>query len=120
MADRSPDVNLVAGPDADTGQADSVAYVPPHTPVEKQLTQIFEELLGAGPPGIHDTFFEMNGFSLLATQLAARIYEIYNVELTLRDVFESPTIEGLAQLVIQAQAGIVGTDQVAAILDEIE
>lgn len=79
-------------------------YVAPRTPTERQLTEIFEELLGGSRVGVHDTFFDLNGFSLLATQVAVRIYEIFRVELTLKDVFESPTVEGLARLVLMEQA----------------
>jgi acyl carrier protein len=95
-------------------------YVPARTPVERQLSEIFEELLDAGRVGVHDTFFDLNGFSLLATQLAARIYETFRVELTLRDVFQAPTIEGLATLVVQAQAELADDADLRALLAEIE
>lgn len=96
------------------------AYVAPRTPMERQLTEIFEELLETGRVGVHDTFFELNGFSLLATQLAARIYDIFKVELTLRDVFEAPTVEGLAQLIVQSQAEMASDEDLQALLAEIE
>ncbi|MER7498543.1 hypothetical protein AB0L05_00930 [Nonomuraea pusilla] len=63
---RESGANLAAfdGPPTDT-------YVAPRTPIERRLTEIFEELLQAERVGIHDTFFELNGFSLLATQRPA-------------------------------------------------
>lgn len=100
--------------------ADADPYVAPRTPVERQLAQIFEELLGTGRVGIRDTFFELNGFSLLATQLASRIYETFKVELTLRDVFLAPTVEGLARLVVQTQAELADAEDLQALLAEIE
>jgi Phosphopantetheine attachment site len=102
------------------GRSDDDTYVPPRTPTERQLTEIFEELLGSGRVGIRDTFFDLSGFSLLATQLAARVYESFGVELTLRDVFQAPTIEGLALLVVQAQAELAGEAGLQALLAELE
>lgn len=102
------------------GRSDDDSYVPPRTPVERQLTEIFQELLGTGRVGVQDTFFDLSGFSLLATQLAARVYETFRVELTLRDVFQAPTIEGLATLVVQAQAGLADEAGLSALLAELE
>lgn len=92
----------------------------PRTPIERRLTEIFEELLQAERVGVHDTFFELNGFSLLATQLTARIRESFVIELSLRQVFEAPTVEELARLVLRAQGEQYGAAEFAALLDEIE
>jgi len=89
-------------PDPGCDAEESDTYVAPRTTTERQLTEMFEELLDGGRVGVRDTFFDLNGFSLLATQLAARIYETFQIELTLRDVFESPTVEALAQLIDRA------------------
>jgi acyl carrier protein len=110
----------VAVPDPGSEAAEPRPYVAPRTPMEQQLTEIFEELLDVDRVGIQDTFFDLNGFSLLATQLAARIYETFNVELTLRDVFESPTVETLAQALVQARAELAGMGELEALLAEIE
>jgi hypothetical protein len=101
-------------------RSDDTTYVPPRTPSERQLTEIFEELLGSGPVGVCDTFFDLNGFSLLATQLAARVYETFGVELTLRDVFQAPTIEGLAVLIVQARAELADEAGIRELLAELE
>lgn len=111
---------LAASNDSGSAQDRETVYVAPRTPMERQLTGIFEELLDVGQVGVHDTFFELNGFSLLATQLAARIYDTFKVELTLRDVFEAPTVEGLAQLIVQSQAEMADDEDLAALLAEIE
>jgi acyl-CoA synthetase (AMP-forming)/AMP-acid ligase II/acyl carrier protein len=95
-------------------------YFPPRTPIEQQLAAIFEQLLEVRRVSIHDTFFELNGFSLLATQLLARIRETFQVEIPMREIFESPTVAGLAERIVQAQATLISGPDLAALLDEIE
>lgn len=112
------DLAVLPLPESDLSLADT--YVAPRTPIELRLTEIFEELLQAERVGVHDTFFELNGFSLLATQLTARIRESFVIEISLRQVFEAPTVEGLAQLILQAQGERFGGAEFAALLDEID
>jgi non-ribosomal peptide synthetase component F/acyl carrier protein len=100
---RDGDYDLAALPDPDYGEPAADSYVAPRTALERQLAEIFQEILEVERVGITDTFFELNGFSLLATQLAARIRATFEVELSLRDVFESPTVEGLAQQLTRAR-----------------
>jgi non-ribosomal peptide synthetase component F/acyl carrier protein len=117
-ADGDYDLSVLPVPGYDLELADS--YVAPRTPMEGQLTEIFEELLGLDRVGIHDTFFELNGFSLLANQLAARIRETFQCQLSLRDVFQTPTVEGLAQLITRARAELVDAGDLEALLAEVE
>ncbi|AKT41168.1 type I polyketide synthase [Chondromyces crocatus] len=74
-------------------------YVAPRTPMERRLTEIWQDLLGVDPVGIHDDFADLGGHSLIATQLVSRLREAYRLDIPLRRVFESPTISDLAQLI---------------------
>ncbi|MBD2069683.1 amino acid adenylation domain-containing protein [Leptolyngbya sp. FACHB-671] len=70
--------------------------VSPTTSLEAALVELWTQLLGR-KVGIHDHFFELGGHSLLATQLVSRIRDRFQVELPLRNIFETPTIAELAQ-----------------------
>jgi amino acid adenylation domain-containing protein len=72
-------------------------HVAPRTPEEELLAGIWAEVLGVPRVGIHDNFFELGGHSLLATQVMSRIRDAFEIELPLRELFESPTIAGLSQ-----------------------
>ncbi len=98
--------------------ADGDGPAPPRTPMEQQLTGILEELLDTERVGIHDSFFELGGFSMLATRLIARVREAFGVQLAVRDVFDSPTVDELARLVVHAQ--VADLDDVEALLAEVE
>lgn len=72
------------------------AYRPPATPTEKKLAAIWCEVLNLEQVGICDNFFELGGHSLLATQMFSRIRDSFKLELSLRTVFEAPTVAELA------------------------
>ena len=118
---RTPDGDYDLGLLPVAGELDDQeqTYVAPRTPMERRLTEIFEELLKVERVGIHDTFFELSGFSLLATTLTARIRDEFAVELPLREVFGSPTVESLALLVLSRQGELSGAEELEAILSEI-
>ncbi|NNC00087.1 amino acid adenylation domain-containing protein, partial [Corallococcus exiguus] len=71
-------------------------YVAPRTEVEAKLASIWAEVLRLPQVGVKDSFFELGGHSLLATQVVSRVRAEFSVELPLRALFESPTVEALA------------------------
>ncbi len=82
--------------------APGIDFVPPRGPIEQAIAEIWSELLGGESPGPHDDFFERGGHSLLAIQLLARLRHTFDVEVSLKDYLEEPTVSRLAQLVEQA------------------
>ena len=73
------------------------AFIAPRSPVEKALADAWSRVLGVEQIGVHDDFFELGGHSLLATQLISRVRDAFQVEVPLRDLFETPTVAGLAE-----------------------
>ncbi len=95
-------------------------YAAPRTPVEAQLAQVWAEVLRIERVGLHDNFFDLGGHSLLATQIAARVRAAFHVDLPLRRLFEATTVADLAVLIAQAQAAQTQTDELDALLAELE
>ncbi|HVR99835.1 MAG TPA: amino acid adenylation domain-containing protein, partial [Thermoanaerobaculia bacterium] len=83
----------------------------PRTQAEELLAGIWAELLGLERVGIHDSFFDLGGHSLLGTRLMSRIESRLGIALPLRALFETPTVEALATRIEQALGG--ETDRLA-------
>ncbi|HEX8185638.1 MAG TPA: amino acid adenylation domain-containing protein, partial [Blastocatellia bacterium] len=79
------------------------SYEQARNPVEELLIAIFSGVLGIERVGIHDSFFELGGHSLLATQITSRIRQAFRVEVPLRSIFETPTVEALAPVIEAAR-----------------
>jgi NAD(P)-dependent dehydrogenase (short-subunit alcohol dehydrogenase family) len=99
----SPEAILSASRVAHARPALSNAYVAPDGEIERTIASILQDTLGVDRVGRLDDFFELGGHSLLATQLMARLRDTYGVELSLRDIFDAPTVERLSGRVESAR-----------------
>jgi len=76
---------------------------------ELVLAKIWCELLGVPEVAAHDDFFQLGGHSLLATRMMARIEDSFGVRISLRDVFDAPTVQQLSWRIDEAKvSGGVG------------
>jgi phthiocerol/phenolphthiocerol synthesis type-I polyketide synthase E len=85
----------------------STTYEAPQSELESRLASIWSELLGIEHIGRHDDFFELGGHSLLATRVLARVQDSLNTRLTLREIFDAPTVHRLASR-IESAPGAAG------------
>ncbi|MBU6399474.1 MAG: LLM class flavin-dependent oxidoreductase [Verrucomicrobia bacterium] len=95
--------------------AESDRFLAPRTAAELAVAEIWTELLGLHRVGAEDNFFELGGHSLLAMQLVSRIHDRFQVNLPLKNLFERPTVAGLAEAIEalawtdRSTAPVVGT-----------
>ncbi|HEX6770085.1 MAG TPA: non-ribosomal peptide synthetase [Candidatus Binatia bacterium] len=76
-----------------------VDYVPPRTLVEETLARIWADAIGLARVGIHDNFFELGGHSLLAIQIVSRVIKEFELEMSVRSLFRSPTVAEMALVI---------------------
>ena len=72
-------------------------YVSPKTKNEKCVVAVWQEVLKVDKIGIYDNFFELGGDSLLATRIIAQTRKIFEIELPLVIIYESPTVAGVLE-----------------------
>lgn len=72
---------------------------PPRTPLESKLADLWSQVLGVEAIARSDDFFALGGQSLRAVQLIGRIEAEFGQELSLQDLFERPTLAGMAETI---------------------
>jgi acyl carrier protein len=95
-------------------------YVAPSTSIEEEVAQIFRETLRIDDVGIYDDFFILGGHSLLVIKVISRLNRAFGVELSVRTLFDAPTIDGLVAAIVESQAGQFGDELLSQMLTELE
>ncbi|MEC2218290.1 surfactin non-ribosomal peptide synthetase SrfAA [Bacillus subtilis] len=90
-------------PDANVSRG--VSYVAPRNGTEQKVADIWAQVLQAEQVGAYDHFFDIGGHSLAGMKMLALVHQELGVELSLKDLFQSPTVEGLAQVIASAEKG---------------
>jgi amino acid adenylation domain-containing protein len=78
---------------------------PPRTPTEARIEAVLTELLDVPEVGPEENFFLLGGHSMLGAQLIVRLEDLFDVELTLRYLFDHPTLAEIASAVDRLVAG---------------
>jgi acyl carrier protein len=98
-----------------------VPFVAPSSPVEKEIANIWSELLGFEEIGINDNFFDLGGHSLLAMQVLSRIRASFDVELSPRLlVTQEFTVAVLSKAILMEQFRQSDPAEIGAILDKLD
>ena len=89
-------IDRKALPEPHKEQSQSASAGVEFTPTEELVAGIFCDVLKLEQVATEDNFFELGGHSLLATQVASRVRHAFSVEMSVRKLFEHPTVAELA------------------------
>jgi amino acid adenylation domain-containing protein len=92
-------IDRKALPKPDTARQLTERYVAPRSDIEQQIANIWAQVLTLKQVGIHDNFFDLGGYSLLAIQVIARLRKTFQIEILLSNLFELQTVAALANRV---------------------
>lgn len=81
------------------------AFAPPATDLERQLARIWSDVLNHPEVGREDSFFELGGNSLRAVRLLALVDDELGIRITTRDLYQNPTVAGMAATAARPGAG---------------
>lgn len=81
----------------------SRAHTAPRNQLEATIAAVWSEVLGFGPIGIEDNFFDLGGNSLKLIQVLLKLNSKENRHFTLKDLMENPTIDQLVAYVDQVR-----------------
>ena len=88
-------------PPAETRPDLDIPFMAPRGDEEREVADIWAEVLGIDRVGIHDNFLELGGHSLAATRIVTRVIEKFHLELPLQVLFDSPTVEKMAAVITE-------------------
>jgi amino acid adenylation domain-containing protein len=97
-------------------------FEPPQSEVEHWLAALLMNLLGVDRIGRDDNFFRLGGHSLMGAQLIAKIQERFGVELSLRSLFDHPSVHGIASEIdnlIRTQLNAMSDEEARRVLDTL-
>jgi acyl carrier protein len=106
-------------PETTGGRWGRGAYVAPQTAVEEVLAGIWSEVLKVADVGRDENFFALGGHSLLATQVVSRVQELFKLRISLRTMFETPTVAGLAASLLEDPASRTTIEKTAELLLQV-
>ena len=96
-------IDRTALPRPERSIAEASSYVQPRHKLDEKVAAIWADALKVPRIGIHDNFFELGGHSLLATRIISRMRSELETDLTLRMLFENPTVAAMSDAIEELQ-----------------
>ena len=113
------DYQALPAPDFTRLESDN-AFIAPRTSIETTIAGIWTDVLKIDQVGTHDNFFELGGHSLLAARILAKIRNEFEIDLTMQNFFNAPTISGLSLFITRDQTKETISVGLSKIIDELE
>ena len=111
---------LLPNPDHSRPQLET-AIVPPRNEIERQLTQMWSDVLAVDEIGIHDSFLDLGGDSLSASRIVSSVFERFRLEIPLKSLLQSPTVAEMAKVIAEHLHTMVDhTSRLEIVLNELE
>jgi amino acid adenylation domain-containing protein len=105
---------------ADARLMPEAPFAEPRSAIEKTLAHLWREALGVARVGLHDSFFDLGGHSLVASTIVARMGDVFRIEISLRQFFERSTVAEMADLIQNGLQINPESTELADVLREIE
>ncbi|RLJ80977.1 non-ribosomal peptide synthetase, partial [Pedobacter alluvionis] len=99
-------------------QQEKTSYTAARNPIEEKLLLIWKDILGEINIDVRDNFFEVGGHSLKATRLVSQIHQVFDVKITLKDIFANPILENQALLIQKGKTNLFYTIPVAPVAND--
>ncbi|MBQ4803348.1 amino acid adenylation domain-containing protein [Aquimarina sp. MMG015] len=80
-----------------------IEYVPPSSQMEKKITELWQENLNIEKIGIHDNFYSLGGDSLKAIRIKIEIYNKFDIDFEIAELFMYTTIKKLSEEIVSRQ-----------------
>ena len=119
MPNGKVDRRALPKPDAARSEQE-VIFIPPRTLAEEVVADIWDEILHVEQIGVYDNFFALGGHSLQAARIVSWLRDAFQVALSVRSLFEQPTIDGLVREIAKLRGGYSIIEEIALILKEIQ
>jgi natural product biosynthesis luciferase-like monooxygenase protein len=116
---KKTDRKALPAPAARNGRA-SVDLTLPQTATEQAVASVWYDVLHIDRAGIHESFFDLGGNSLLALRLVSSLQEALGVSMPLHAVASSPTIARMAEWVTEQQIESAGEAALEAALENMD
>ena len=88
-------------------------FVAPESEVEKQIAAIWQKVLKVSPVGVRDNFFDLGGHSLKVVQIINRIKTQLGYDIGIKEVFDNPTVQGIANRLSENQQTPISKQPIA-------